>query len=85
DSDWLHGLNAICLKEFGGYKVDAGGNKEGVSARFTPPLEQLAVKLENDELDVAKLYSKPSDVVIEALLKKKTHDEMFDVFPHLSL
>ncbi|OQR41625.1 Cro/Cl family transcriptional regulator, partial [Aliarcobacter cryaerophilus] len=40
----LHGLNAIYLKEFGWYKVDARGNKKGVNAQFTPPLEQLAFK-----------------------------------------
>ena len=77
----LHGLNAIYLKEFGWYKVDARGNKKGVNAQFTPPLEQLAFKLEKNEFDLANIYSKPLDVVIEALKKNKTYDEMIDVFP----
>jgi len=34
----LHGLNWIHLKEFGWYRVDARGNKEGVDAQFIPRL-----------------------------------------------
>ncbi|MCX6074890.1 MAG: transglutaminase family protein [Campylobacterales bacterium] len=41
----LHGLNAIYLKEFGWYRVDARGNKEGVDAQFNPPHEKLAFEL----------------------------------------
>ncbi|MDD2975104.1 MAG: Cro/Cl family transcriptional regulator, partial [Aliarcobacter cryaerophilus] len=51
------------------------------NAQFTPPLEQLAFKLEKDEFDLPDIYSKPLDVVIEALKKNKTYDEMIDVFP----
>ena len=40
----LHGLNAIYLKEFGWYKVDAREIKKGVNAQFTPALkEQLTL------------------------------------------
>ena len=77
----LHGLNAIYLKEFGWYKVDARGNKKGVNAQFTPPLEQLAFKLEKNEFDLENIYSKPLDVVLEALKKNKTYDEMINIFP----
>ncbi|WPD23212.1 MAG: transglutaminase family protein [Candidatus Electrothrix scaldis] len=31
----LHGLNALFLEEHGWYRLDARGNKEGVSAAFT--------------------------------------------------
>ncbi|DAB29486.1 MAG TPA: Cro/Cl family transcriptional regulator [Sulfurimonas sp. UBA12504] len=34
----LHGLNAIYLKEFGWYRVDARGNKNGVDAQFNPQM-----------------------------------------------
>ncbi|MDD2887249.1 MAG: GNAT family N-acetyltransferase [Aliarcobacter sp.] len=77
----LHGLNAIYLKDFGWYKIDARGNKKGVNAQFTPPLEQLAFNLEKNEFDLANIYSKPLDVVIEALKKNKTYDEMINIFP----
>jgi transglutaminase-like putative cysteine protease len=38
----LHGFNAVYFPEVGWYRVDARGNKEGVTAQFTPPQEQLA-------------------------------------------
>ena len=38
----LHGLNAVWLKEFGWYRIDPRGNKEGVNAQFNPPSETLA-------------------------------------------
>ncbi len=38
----LHGLNAVHLEQHGWYRVDARGNKPGVSAEFCPPLEKLA-------------------------------------------
>lgn len=38
----LHGLNAVYLPEYGWYRIDARGNKEGVSAEFSPPVEKLA-------------------------------------------
>ena len=77
----LHGLNAIYLKNYGWYKVDARGNKKGVNAQFNPPIEQLAFKLEKDEFNLAEIYSKPLDVVIESLTKNKTYDEMINNFP----
>lgn len=79
----LHGLNAIYLKKYGWYKIDVRGNKKGVNAQFTPPIEQLAFKLEKNEFDLANIYSKPLDVVIEALKKNKTYDEMINIFPDI--
>ena len=38
----LHGLNAVYLEKYGWYRIDARGNKEGVVALFTPPIEKLA-------------------------------------------
>jgi transglutaminase-like putative cysteine protease len=38
----LHGLAAVQLPDVGWYRVDPRGNKPGVDARFTPPVEQLA-------------------------------------------
>jgi hypothetical protein len=45
----LHGLNAIYLKNFGWYRVDARGDKEGVNAQFNPPYEKLAFELGESE------------------------------------
>ena len=38
----LHGLNAVYLDDFGWYRIDARGNKDGVTAEFCPPIEKLA-------------------------------------------
>ena len=80
----LHGLNAVYLKNYGWYKIDARGNKEGVNAQFNRPFEELAFKLEKDEFDLADIYSKPLDVVVESLTKNKTYDEMINIFPDVS-
>ena len=77
----LHGLNAIYLKEYGWYKVDARGNKEGVEATFNPPVEKLAFELEEGEYDIEGIYEKPLDIIIETLAKYNNYDEMIGNFP----
>ncbi len=79
----LHGLNAIYLKEYGWYRVDARGNKEGVDARFTPPLEKLAFEVQENEFDLEDIYASPIEEVVEALKTYKTYDEMIDNFPDI--
>ena len=65
----LHGLNAIYLKQHGWYRVDARGNKPGVDARFTPPREQLAFALHDDqECDFPERWAEPMPAVVSALL-----------------
>jgi transglutaminase-like putative cysteine protease len=39
----LHGLNAVYLPEIGWYRMDARGNRSGVDAQFTPPIEQKQI------------------------------------------
>ena len=77
----LHGLNAIYLKEFGWYRVDARGNKEGVNAQFNPPDEQLAFELGEYEFDLEGVLAEPLDEVLEALRKYKCYAEMVENFP----
>lgn len=77
----LHGLNAVYLKEFGWYRVDARGNKEGVDAQFNPPHEKLAFELGENEYDLPNLYTEPLDVVVEALKTRKDYSEMVGNFP----
>ncbi|MBI3874340.1 MAG: transglutaminase family protein [Arcobacter sp.] len=79
----LHGLNAIYLKEYGWYKVDARGNKNGVDARFEPPQEKLAFELENGETELPKIYDEPLDIVIEALQTHTTYEAMINNFPDI--
>jgi ribosomal protein S18 acetylase RimI-like enzyme len=80
----LHGLNAIYLKDYGWYKVDARGNKKGVDAQFNPPFEKLAFILEKNEFDLPSIYDEPLDIVVESLNKYKTYDEMINNFPNLN-
>ena len=77
----MHGLNNIYLKEFGWYRVDARGNKEGVNAQFTPPHEQLAFSLEEHEFDLAEILAEPLDEVVDALKKHTCYAEMVENFP----
>ena len=71
------------LKDYGWYRVDARGNKEGVNAQFTPPKEKLAFLLNEDEMDLPEIYDAPLHVVIEALQNNKSYDEMIYNFPDL--
>jgi len=77
----LHGLNAIYLKEHGWYRVDARGNKEGIEAEFTPPIEKLAFELQEHEFDIDIYYAEPLPEVVEALKKYTCYEEMIENFP----
>ena len=77
----LHGLNAIYLKEFGWYRVDSRGNKEGVNAGFNPPHEQLAFALEEHEFDLPQILQDPLPEVVEALKTHTCYSEMIHNFP----
>lgn len=80
----LHGLNWIYLKVHGWYRVDARGNKEGVNAQFTPPHEQLAFELQENEFDLSENLTEPLSVVVETLKKYGTYDEMICHFPDVN-
>lgn len=64
----LHGLNAIYLEQYGWYRVDARGNKAGVKAEFTPPVEESAFPVFTEgEMDLPEIWAQPVPVVVEAL------------------
>lgn len=80
----LHGLNAVYLKDYGWYRVDARGNKETVNAQFAPPLEQLAFPInEANERDYQEILAEPLDVVVQALTTLNTVEEVFNHLPDL--
>ena len=79
----LHGLNWIYLKKYGWYRVDARGNKNGVNAQFDPPYEKLAFSIGENEYDLIQNLSKPLDIVVEALQKHKSYEEMICNFPDI--
>ena len=81
----LHGLNAIYLKNYGWYRVDSRGNKEGVDAQFIPPKEKLAFELQEHEIDLPDIYDEPLDVIVNALKNNTTYDEMVANFPDIRI
>ncbi len=82
----LHGLNSVYLKDFGWYRIDARGNKDGVNAEFEPPKEKLAFAIRfNGEKDFKQIYSKPLNVIVNALSTHKTYDTMSKNFPDIEL
>ncbi len=82
----LHGLNAVYLANYGWYRVDARGNKEGVNARFTPPEECLAFStIDNLEIDLPEIWSDPLPQVVEVLKGCKTVDEVHENLPDIQL
>jgi transglutaminase-like putative cysteine protease len=77
----LHGLNALYLPAHGWYRVDARGNKEGVDARFTPPVERLACSLSTEgEYDLPGIYADPLPEVVRVLSR---YDNYLDVRKNL--
>jgi len=82
----LHGLNAVYLKKFGWYRIDPRGNNDTVNAQFSPPIEQLAfpVKL-NAEADLPEIWSQPLNVVVSALEKYTTYEEVYNNLPDIEL
>lgn len=81
----LHGLNAVHLKDFGWYRIDARGNKPGVDARFDPPHERLAFSLKlAGERDVDGLFAEPLLEVVAALSSHATWDALQKNLPDIS-
>lgn len=69
----LHGLNAVHLQEFGWYRIDARGNREGVGAEFDPPNDKLAFEIKNlGEEDLDGVFTRPLPNVVKVL--KSCHD-----------
>ncbi|NSL56085.1 GNAT family N-acetyltransferase [Uliginosibacterium aquaticum] len=86
----LHGLNAVLLPEHGWYRCDPRGNKPGVNAVFTPPVEQLAFLIkEATEHDFAQILASPLPEVISTLQAAPDifwlHAHLPDVSPNSSL
>ena len=77
----LHGLNAVYLADTDWYRIDARGNKPGVNAQFTPPVEQLAFAIITEgETDIDGIYAQPLPEVIRTL---KIFDNVADVAKNL--
>jgi transglutaminase-like putative cysteine protease len=64
----LHGLAAVRLPGLGWYRVDPRGNKAGVDAQFTPPVERLAFATAlPGEVLFPGVHPDPAPAVVEVL------------------
>lgn len=73
----LHGLNAVYLADFGWYRIDARGNKNGVKAEFTPPVEKLAFPIViKGETDFQEVWPEPLPEIVAVLESSSTFDEV---------
>jgi transglutaminase-like putative cysteine protease len=82
----LHGLNAVYLKKYGWYRIDARGNKKGIDAQFCPPVERLAFStFGNYEADLPEIWSEPLRVIIEALTNYNDYAVLYENLPDIEL
>jgi len=80
----LHGLNSVFLDDFGWYRIDARGNKEGVEAQFCPPIEKLAFTIQfESEVDFTEILAEPLSVVTSTLEKYETYIEVLENLPDI--
>ncbi|HWR58065.1 MAG TPA: transglutaminase family protein [Thermodesulfovibrionales bacterium] len=80
----LHGLNAVYLPKIGWYRIDARGNKKGVNAQFNPPVEQVAFSISlKGEATLPEIWPDPLPVVISALQKYRSKEELWDNLPDI--
>jgi|GEM_PF-2651333 len=82
----IHGLNAVFLESSGWCRVDARGNKKGVVTEFCPPVESLAFPIiTQGEADLPEIWSEPLSIVIQALKRGKTYQDVADNLPDVEL
>jgi transglutaminase-like putative cysteine protease len=78
----LHGLNAVYLPDHGWYRCDARGNKPGVDAQFTPPVERLAwPAFDAGEFDFSGRYAEPIPHVVRCLTQSMSYADVFANLP----
>ena len=82
----LHGLNAVLLPDIGWYRIDARGNKEGVEAKFTPPIENLAFPIiVEGEVDLPEIWPEPLPEIISVLNNFKTFEQVAHNLPDVQI
>ena len=61
----LHGLNAVFLPVHDWYRIDARGNRPGITADFCPPVERLAYAADQaGELHLPEIYAAPRKEIV---------------------
>lgn len=78
----LHGFNTVWLSGYGWYRIDARGNKPGVDAQFSPPLERLAWPNDGEgELHYRVNLAEPHPTVVAALRQPVTVQQLWALLP----
>lgn len=78
----LHGLNAVYLKKYGWYRINARGNKQGIDAGFCPPVEKLAFPITYaGERNLDLIFVEPLPSVIKVLTQNKTIEQVYENLP----
>jgi transglutaminase-like putative cysteine protease len=81
----LHGLNAVFLPDYGWYRCDARGNKPGVTADFTPPVERLAwAAHDTGEFDLSGRHEEPLAAIVKCLTESGNFAEVFANLPDVA-
>lgn len=82
----LHGLNAVYLQDFGWYRIDPRGNKDGVDAQCFPPVEHLAFSTCGRlETDIQGVWVEPLPVIIKALTRYDTYMDVYQNLPDVDV
>jgi len=80
----LHGLNAVWLAQYGWYRIDARGNKDGVSAGFCPPVEKLAFPfVTSGEMDVPGIHAEPMPEIVRLLTESASVQDVANNLPDI--
>lgn len=81
----LHGFNAVLLPRHGWYRCDPRGNRPGIDAQFTPPLERLAFPLRvPGEVEFANILPNPLTCVLDCLQHCRTWQEALASLPDIA-
>ena len=79
-----HGLVAVHLPEHGWYRMDPRGNKPGVDAQCTPPVERLAFAMkDSEEYFFPRIYAAPLPAIVKALRRWETWDKLYIHLPDI--
>jgi transglutaminase-like putative cysteine protease len=82
----LHGLNAVYLQQYGWYRIDPRGNKAGVDAVFSPPVERLAFpSLAKGEKLLPEIWPEPMPMVVAALTCYATVQQVAENLPDIEI
>lgn len=83
---YLHGLTAVYLKKHGWYLMDPRGEKPGLHAAFTPPVEALPYPASKPgEATLPEIWPEPLPVVVDALTRYQTIEEVAAHLPDVEL